>query len=107
MLSAVGFILVIAMVALIIWGKVALPPILVILPTIAVIILGLMGYLVPPKAEVAAPMDLLMCLKTLQGYLSTGLNSTLNTAALFTFAVVFFNVLGDAGMFDFIVSKVM
>ena len=71
MLSAVGFILVIAMVALIIWGKVALPPILVILPTIAVIILGLMGYLVPPKAEVAAPMDLLMCLKTLQGYLST------------------------------------
>ena len=45
-------------------------------------ILGLMGYLVPPKAEVAAPMDLLMCLKTLQGYLSTGLNSTLNTAAL-------------------------
>ena len=32
MLSAVGFILVIAMVALIIWGKVALPPILVILP---------------------------------------------------------------------------
>ncbi len=107
MLSTVGFILVIAMVALIIWGRVALPPILIILPTIAVIILGLMGYLVPPKAEAAAPMDLLMCFKTLQSYLGSGLSSVLNTAALFTFAVVFFNILGDAGMFDFIVSKVM
>lgn len=107
MLAAVGFILVIAMVALIIWGRVALPPILIILPTIAVIILGLMGYLVPPKAEAAAPMDLLTCFKTLQSYLGSGLSSVLNTAALFTFAVVFFNILGDAGMFDFIVSKVM
>lgn len=107
MLAAVGFILVVVMVAMVIWGKIALPPILIILPTIAVIILGLMGYLVPPKAEAPAPMDLIMCFKTLQGYLGTGLSSTLNTAALFTFAVVFFNVLGDAGMFDLIVSKAM
>lgn len=107
MLSAVGFILVIVMVGLVIWGKISLPPILIILPTVAVIVLGLMGYLVPPKAEAAAPMDLLMCFKTLQSYLGTGLSSVLNTAALFTFAVVFFNVLADAGVFDFIVSKVM
>lgn len=107
MLAAVGFILVVVMVAMVIWGKIALPPILIILPTIAVIILGLMGYLVPPKAEAPAPMDPIMCFKTLQGYLGTGLSSTLNTAALFTFAVVFFNVLGDAGMFDLIVSKAM
>lgn len=107
MLSAVGFILVIVMVAMVIWGKIALPPILIILPSIAVIVLGLMGYLVPPKAEAAAAMNLLDCFKTLQSYLNTGLTSTLSTAALFTFAVVFFNILGDAGMFDFIVGKIM
>ena len=107
MLSLVGFILVIVMVAMVIRGKIALPPILILLPTIAVLFLGLTGYLVPPKAEVAAPMGIVQCFKTLQGYLGTGLSSVLNTAALFTFAVVFFNVLADAGVFDFIVGKVM
>ena len=107
MLSLVGFILVIVMVALVIRGKIALPPILILLPTIAVLFLGLTGYLVPPKAEVAAPMDIVTCFKTLQTYLGSGLSSVLNTAALFTFAVVFFNVLADAGVFDFIVGKVM
>lgn len=107
MLSAVGFILIIALVALIIWGKIALPPILILLPAIATLVLGLAGALVPPKAEAAAPMNVLQCLKALQGYLGTGLNSTLNTAALFTFAVVFFNVLGDAGLFDAIVAWIM
>ena len=107
MLAAVGFILVIVMVALVIWGKIALPPILIILPSIAVLFLGLAGGLVPAGAEAPVRMGLLDCIKTLQGYLSSGLNSTLNTAALFTFAVVFFNVLGDAGMFDFIVGKII
>ena len=84
MLTVVGFILVIAMVALVIWGKWALPPILILLSTIAVFILGLSGCLVPPKAEAPAVMDVLTCLKALQGYLGTGLNQVLNTAALFT-----------------------
>ncbi len=106
MLSAVGFIMVIAMVALIIWGKVALPPILIILPTVAVIVLGLMGYL-PVGEAPAVPLSLLDCFKVLKTSLDGGLGSVLNTAALFTFAVVFFNILGDAGMFDAIVSKVM
>ena len=107
MLTVVGFILVIAMVALVIWGKWALPPILILLSTIAVFILGLSGCLVPPKAEAPAVMDVLTCLKALQGYLGTGLNQVLNTAALFTFAVVFFNVLGYAGVFDMIVDKIL
>ena len=51
-----GFILVIAMVVLIIRGKVALPPILIILPTIATFILGFAGYLVPPGEEEPAAM---------------------------------------------------
>lgn len=107
MLSAVGFILVIVMVFLIIRGKIALPPILILLPTIAVLVLGLLGYLAPEPDAPAAPMTILQCFKILQKYLGSGLSSVLNTAALFTFAVVFFNVLGDAGMFDAIVAKVM
>lgn len=106
MLSAVGFILVIVMVALIIRGKVALPPVLILLPTIAIIFLGLTGYLAVGDNP-AAPLSLLECIKVLQGYLGDGLKSVLNTAALFTFAVVFFNVLGDAGMFDSIVARMM
>lgn len=106
MLSAVGFILVIVMVALIIRGKIALPPILIILPTIATIVLGLAGALSVGDSGPAV-MSFLECLKTLKSYLDSGLTSVLNTACLFTFAVVFFNVLGDAGMFDTIVAKVM
>ena len=107
MLSIVGFILVIVMVALVIRGKIALPPILILLPSIAVIFLGLTGNLTPKGADAPVAMDILTCFKTLQSYLSTGLSSVLNTAALFTFAVVFFNVLADAGLFDAIVGKVM
>lgn len=106
MLSVVGFILVLVMVVLIIRGKIALPPILILLPTIATIVLGLAGALSAGDGGPAA-MGFLECLKTLKTYLDSGLKSVLNTACLFTFAVIFFNVLGDAGMFDTIVSKVM
>jgi citrate-Mg2+:H+ or citrate-Ca2+:H+ symporter, CitMHS family len=106
MLSAVGFILVLVMVVLIIRGKIALPPILILLPTIATIILGLAGALSTGDGGTAA-MGILDCLKTLKTYLDSGLKSVLNTACLFTFAVIFFNVLGDAGMFDTIVAKAM
>lgn len=100
MLAAVGFILVIVMVALIIWGKVALPPILILLSTAAVIVLSLVGAL----PDVVGPLAILDALK---GYISTGANSVLNTVVLFTFAIVYFNVLSDAGMFDMIVGAVM
>lgn len=93
--------MVIVMVALIIQGRFALPPILIGLSTIVTLILALTGFL----GE--GPMGVLEALKTLTGFLNTGLSSVLNTVALFTFSVVFFNVLGDAGMFDTIISKVM
>ena len=96
MLATVGFILVIVMVALIIWGKVALPPILILLSTAAVIVLSLTGAL----PDVVGPLAIL-------GYIGTGANSVLNTVVLFTFAIVYFNVLSDAGMFDMIVGAVM
>ena len=88
MLSAVGFILVLVMVVLIIRGKIALPPILILLPTIATIVLGLAGALSAGDGGPAA-MSFLECLKTLKTYLDSGLKSVLNTACLFTFAVIF------------------
>ena len=100
MLATVGFILVIVMVALIIWGKVALPPILILLSTAAVIVLSLTGAL----PDVVGPLAILDALK---GYIGTGANSVLNTVVLFTFDSVYFNVLSDAGMFDMIVGAVM
>lgn len=100
MLSAIGFAMVIIMVALIIWGKVALPPILILLSTATVIVLGVTGAL----GEVMGPLEILTALK---GYVDTGANSVLSTVVLFTFAIVYFNVLSDAGMFDVIVGAVM
>lgn len=82
------------MVTLIIRGKVALAPVLILLPTLAVFILGFINGQNPVEI-----------LGTLKGYMNTGYNSVLSTVALFTFAVVFFNVLGDAGMFDAIIAK--
>ncbi len=95
MLSAIGFIMVIVMVALILWGKVALPPILVLLSVAATAILCLLNG--------QGPLEFLEVLK---GYNATGASSVLNTVALFTFAIIYFNVLGDAGMFDIIVAKI-
>ena len=100
MLAAVGFILVIVMVALIIWGRVALPPILILLSTAAVIVLSVTGTL----PDVVGPLAILDALKA---SITTGANSVLNTVVLFTFAIVYFNVLSDAGMFDMIVGAVM
>jgi CitMHS family citrate-Mg2+:H+ or citrate-Ca2+:H+ symporter len=100
MLSTIGFIMVILMVGLIIWGRVALPPILILLSTAAVIVLGLTGAL----GEVMGPLEILSALK---GYVDTGANSVLSTVLLFTFAIVYFNILSDAGMFDLIVGAVM
>ncbi|WP_295617195.1 SLC13 family permease [uncultured Intestinimonas sp.] len=92
--------MVIAMVALIIWGRVALPPILILLSTAAVIVLSVTGAL----PDVVGPLGILDALK---GYIGTGANSVLNTVVLFTFAIVYFNILSDAGMFDVIVGAVM
>lgn len=100
MLATIGFIMVLVMVVLIIWGKVALPPILILLSTAVVIVLGVSGIL----GEVMGPLEILNALK---GYVNTGASKVLSTVMLFTFAIVYFNVLSDAGMFDYLVDKVM
>ncbi len=103
MLSLAGFAMVAVMVVLIIRRRFALPVILIMLPTAAVLVLGLAGKLPDGNGGTAA-MGLLGCLNTLKIYLDSGLKSVLNVACLFTFAIIFCGVMGDAGMFEAIVS---
>lgn len=88
MLTAVGFILIILMVIWILSGKTALAPILIILSVLATLVLG-------------------FNLGDLKGFMDDGMASVLNTSVLFTFAVIYFNVLSDAGMFDLIIGRLM
>lgn len=75
-------------VVLLLTGKVSLPPIFIVVPVVACIICG-------------------FNLGDINKFIGTGLTSVLNTVALFTFAVLFFSILNDVGMFDVIVSKMM
>ena len=104
MLSAIGFVMVAAMVILIIRGRIALLPILILLPSAAVLILCLAGVLTSADGTAAGMLGYLKMLKT---YLDIGLTSVQNIASLFTFAIIFCGVMGDAGMFDAIVSAIV
>lgn len=88
MVTVVGFIMLLVIVVLLLWGKISLPPIFVVCPVLAALICG-------------------FSIQEINGFLSTGLSSVLNTVALFTFAVLYFSILNDVGMFDVIVQKVM
>lgn len=88
MLTTVGFLMLLVIVVLLLTGKVSLPPIFVVVPVIACLLCG-------------------FGLGPINGFIGTGLNSVLNTVALFTFAVLYFSILNDVGMFDVIVGKMM
>lgn len=88
MLTAIGFLMLLVIVLLLLSGKVSLPPIFVVIPVLACLICG-------------------FALEDINKFIGTGLSSVLNTVALFTFAVLYFSILNDVGMFDVIVSKLM
>ena len=83
MLTAVGFLMLLIIVVLLLTGKVSLPPIFVVVPVVACLICG-------------------FGLAQINDFIGTGLKSVLNTVALFTFAVLYFSILNDVGMFDVI-----
>lgn len=96
-LAILGFVTVIALVVLLLRGRVDVPVILILLPTVIALIVGLF----------INHLGLLETIQALQGYMTDGLATVSNTVALFAFAILYFNILGDAGMFDAIVSKIM
>jgi len=88
MVTAVGFIMLSVIVALLLSNKMSIIPVFGIIPIIAALILG-------------------FNLKDIQGFMGDGFASVLNTIILFSFAVMFFSLLSDVGMFDVIVNRVM
>lgn len=88
MTTAVGFIMLSLIVALLLSNKISIIPVFGIIPVAAALILG-------------------FGLNDIQKFMGEGFSSVLNTIILFSFAVMFFSLLNDVGMFDVIVNRVM
>lgn len=87
-LGLAGFALMILIVALLLWGKSTPAVVFILLPIIV-------GFAVGFTAE------------EMSGYIASGVSGVATTAILFIFAVLFFGVMNDAGVFDVIVVKVL
>lgn len=87
-LGVAGFILMIIIVALLLWGKSAPATVFILVP----ILVGFAVGFTPGE---------------MSGYIATGVSSVATTAILFIFAVMFFGVMNDAGVFDRIVGAVL
>ena len=109
LLTIMGFISIIVIVVLLLSGKVSMPVIFTFVPIIAALICGFAGVLTSTAKDgtVTTISGIVPILTAINGYITTGLNSVLSTVALFTFAVIYFQILNDVGMFDVIVNKVM
>jgi CitMHS family citrate-Mg2+:H+ or citrate-Ca2+:H+ symporter len=88
MITIVGFILIVVLLAFIVWGKTALAPTLIGLPIIAALVCG-------------------FGIKDIVGFVNRGLGGVLSVVVLFAFAIIYFNLLNDIGMFDLLIQKVM
>lgn len=87
-LGIMGFVLMIAMVALLLKGKTIPAVVFILLP----IVVGFIVGFTPDE---------------MAGYIKEGVSGVSTTAILFIFAVMFFGIMSDAGVFDRIVGKVI
>lgn len=85
MVALVGFIMIVAIVVLLLKGKMSPIVVLTIVPTVAALLLG------HGPVEVA-------------GFIKAGISTTTSNGILFIFSVIYFGVMSDTGMFDFIVK---
>ena len=85
MAAAIGFLMIIVIVALLLKGKMSPIVVLAIVPTISALILGFV------------PTDIL-------GFIADGIKTTTSNGILFIFSVIYFGVLSDTGLFDVIVN---
>ena len=85
-LGLAGFALMILIVALLLWGKSTPAVVFILLP----IIVGFAVGFIPEE---------------MSGYIASGVSGVATTAILFIFAVLFFGVMNDAGVFDVIVGN--
>lgn len=87
-LGIAGFVLMVLIVALLLWGKSTPAVVFTLLPIVVGLIVGF------------SPTEM-------ADYIKEGVSSVSTTAILFIFAVLFFGVMNDAGVFDRIVDKVL
>ena len=85
MVALIGFIMIVAIVVLLLKGKMSPIVVLTIVPTVAALLLGY------GPVEVA-------------GFIKDGISTTTSNGILFIFSVIYFGVMSDTGMFDFIVK---
>ena len=85
MAAAIGFLMIIVIVALLLKGKMSPIVVLALVPTISALILGFV------------PTDIL-------GFIADGIKTTTSNGILFIFSVIYFGVLSDTGLFDVIVN---
>lgn len=88
MVAIVGFIMIIAIVALLLKGKMSPIVVLAAIPTVAALLLGY------------NPVDV-------AGFIKDGISTTTSNGILFIFSVIYFGVMSDTGMFDVIVQKLV
>lgn len=85
MVAVIGFLMIIAIVALLLKGKMSPIVVLAVVPSIAALLLGF------------SPVDIM-------GFIADGIQTTTSNGILFIFSVIYFGVLSDTGLFDVIVS---
>ncbi|MGG4264050.1 CitMHS family transporter [Peribacillus simplex] len=87
-LSLIGFITIIVITALLISGKVT-PIVAMVLPPILGALIAGFGY-----SEIG-------------GFFESGVSSVINVAIMFIFAIIFFGIMQDVGLFDPIINKLV
>lgn len=85
MVATVGFLMIIAIVFLLLKGKMSPIVVLAVIPSIAALVLGY------------DPI-------TIAGFIKKGIGTTTSNGILFIFSVIYFGVLSDTGLFDVIVN---
>ena len=85
MTAAIGFLMIIAIVALLLKGKMSPIVVLAVIPVIAALILGF------------SPVEVM-------DFIADGIKTTTSNGILFIFSVIYFGVLADTGLFDVIVG---
>lgn len=85
MVALIGFLMILAIVALLLKGKMSPIVVLAVIPTIAALLLG------------HSPLDI-------ASFIKEGIKTTTSNGILFIFSVIYFGVLSDTGLFDVIVN---
>ena len=88
LLTIAGLSIIVVTVGLLIWGKVSPVVAMTVVPVVGALALG-------------------FGLEDIQEFFSSGLDSVMNIVVMFIFAIIFFGILSDAGLFDPIIRRLI